>query len=80
MWLESCSSAMSPIQYQKRLLEEARRRLLSEGTSAETVAYAVGYASPSQFSREYARLFGEPPRRDAERMRDELAQADATSN
>jgi transcriptional regulator GlxA family with amidase domain len=62
---------MSPIQYQKRLrLQEARRQLLSGDTSAEAIAYAVGYASASQFSREYARLFGEPPRRDAERARD----------
>lgn len=72
-------AATSPIQYQKRLrLEEARRRLLSGGTSAEAVAYEVGYASPSQFSREYARLFGQSPRRDADRLRDELAQS-ATS-
>jgi len=64
-------AAMSPIQYQKRLrLQEARRRLLSGETSAEAIAYSVGYASASQFSREYARLFGEPPRRDAERARD----------
>jgi AraC-like DNA-binding protein len=64
------AAGVSPIQYQKRLrLEEARRLLLAETTSAEAVAYQVGYASPSQFSREYARLFGEPPRRDAERLR-----------
>jgi len=64
-------AAMSPIQYQKRLrLEEARRLLLSNATSAEAVAYEVGYASPSQFSREYARLFGQPPRRDADSLRD----------
>jgi AraC-like DNA-binding protein len=63
-------AAMSPIQYQKRLrLQEARRRLLTGATSAESIAYDVGYASASQFSREYARLFGEPPRRDAERVR-----------
>jgi AraC-like DNA-binding protein len=62
-------AAMSPIQYQKRLrLQEARRRLLSGATSAEAIAYEVGYASASQFSREYARLFGQPPRRDAERV------------
>jgi AraC-like DNA-binding protein len=67
-------AAMSPIQYQKRLrLEEARRRLLSGATSAEAVAYEVGYASASQFSREYVRLFGQPPRRDAERMRDAVS-------
>jgi transcriptional regulator GlxA family with amidase domain len=63
-------AAMSPIQYQKRLrLEEARRLLLSNATSAEAVAYEVGYASPSQFSREYARLFGQPPRRDTDSVR-----------
>lgn len=63
-------TAMSPIQYQKRLrLQEARRMLLTETMSAETAAYEVGYTSPSQFSREYARLFGQPPRRDAERLR-----------
>jgi AraC-like DNA-binding protein len=63
-------AAMSPVQYQKRLrLQEARRRLLSDATSAEAVAYEVGYASASQFNREYVRLFGQPPRRDAERLR-----------
>ena len=67
-------AAVSPIQYQKRLrLQEARRRLLSGGTTAEAIAYEVGYASPSQFSREYVRLFGQPPRRDAERIRDAYA-------
>jgi AraC-like DNA-binding protein len=67
-------AAMSPVQYQKRLrLQEARRLLLSGETSAEAVAFAVGYASPSQFSREYARLFGQPPRRDAENMREEVS-------
>ena len=72
-------AAMSPIQYQKRLrLQEARRRLLAGATSAEEVAYAVGYASASQFSREYVRLFGQPPRRDAERIRDELCQTPAS--
>jgi len=73
-------AAMSPIQYQKRLrLQEARRRLLSGATSAEAVADDVGYASASQFSREYVRLFGQPPRRDAERVRDELSQTAASS-
>jgi AraC-like DNA-binding protein len=63
-------AAVSPVQYQKRLrLQEARRLLLSEGASAESVAYQVGYASASQFNREYVRLFGQPPRRDAERLR-----------
>jgi AraC-like DNA-binding protein len=73
-------AAISPIQYQKRLrLQEARRRLLSDGTNAETVAYEVGYASASQFSREYVRLFGQPPRRDAERVRVGLEQATASA-
>ncbi|HEX8212345.1 MAG TPA: AraC family transcriptional regulator [Longimicrobium sp.] len=64
------TTAMSPLQYQKRLrLQEARRRLLSGAPSADSVAYEVGYASASQFSREYARLFGRPPRRDAEQAR-----------
>jgi AraC-like DNA-binding protein len=64
-------TAMSPIQYQKQLrLQEARRLLLAGATSAEAVAYEVGYASASQFSREYVRVFGQPPRRDAERLRE----------
>ena len=62
-------AGVSPIQYQKRLrLEEARRLLLSGAKSAEAIAYEVGYSSASQFSREYGRLYGEPPRRDAGRM------------
>jgi len=67
-------AAMSPVQYQKRLrLQEARNLLLSDATSAEAVAYEVGYASASQFNREYVRLFGQPPRRDAERLRAEAS-------
>lgn len=67
-------AAMSPVQYQKRLrLHEARRLLLRDGTSAEAVAYEVGYASASQFNREYVRLFGQPPRRDADRLRAEAS-------
>ncbi|HEX6368387.1 MAG TPA: AraC family transcriptional regulator [Longimicrobium sp.] len=68
------ATSMSPIQYQKRLrLQEARRLLLTGAPSADSVAYEVGYASASQFSREYARLFGEPPRRDTERAREAAA-------
>jgi AraC-like DNA-binding protein len=68
------ATAMSPIQYQKRLrLQKARSLLLSGASSAEAIAYEVGYASASQFSREYARIFGKPPRRDAERVRDSVA-------
>jgi AraC-like DNA-binding protein len=59
------ATAMSPLQYQKALrLQEARRLLISHGDAAAT-AYRVGYESPSQFSREYARMFGNPPLRDA---------------
>ncbi len=63
-------TAMSPLQYQKWLrLNEARRLMLSDGTDAATAAFNVGYESPSQFSREYTRLFGAPPRRDVEALR-----------
>lgn len=63
-------TAMSPLQYQKWLrLNEARRLMLSDGADAATAAFRVGYESPSQFSREYSRLFGAPPRRDVEALR-----------
>jgi AraC-like DNA-binding protein len=58
-------TGLSPLQYQKQLrLQEARRLMLGEGLDAATAAFRVGYESPSQFSREYRRLFGTPPRRD----------------
>jgi AraC-like DNA-binding protein len=58
-------TALSPLQYQKRLrLQEARRLMLGEGLDAAGAAFRVGYESPSQFSREYRRLFGAPPRQD----------------
>jgi AraC-like DNA-binding protein len=58
-------TAMSPVQYQKRLrLTEARHLLLAEQADAASAAYRVGYQSVSQFSREYARMFGAPPIRD----------------
>lgn len=61
---------MSPVQFQKQLrLQEARRILLSEATDAVTAGQRVGYESPSQFSREYRRLFGLPPLQDIERLR-----------
>lgn len=63
------ATAMSPLQYQKTLRLQAARRLLTTHTDAARAAYAVGYESASQFSREYARLFGTPPARDAERLR-----------
>ncbi|HEY0196923.1 MAG TPA: AraC family transcriptional regulator [Rhodanobacter sp.] len=63
-------TAMSPLQYQKQLrLQEARRLLLTERCDVASAAHRVGYESPSQFSREYSRLFGAPPLRDAERWR-----------
>jgi AraC-like DNA-binding protein len=64
-------TAMSPLQYQKQLrLHEARRLMLSEVLDAATASHRVGYESASQFSREYRRLFGEPPLRDIMRLRD----------
>jgi AraC-like DNA-binding protein len=63
-------TSMSPLQYQKQLrLLEARRLMLAENSDASNAAYQVGYESPSQFSREYARMFGSPPIRDIERLR-----------
>lgn len=63
-------TTVSPLQYQKRVrLLEARKLLLSEKLDAAAVAFAVGYDSPSQFSREYRRIFGAPPLRDIARLR-----------
>jgi transcriptional regulator GlxA family with amidase domain len=61
---------MSPLQYHKRLrLTQARQIMLSENVDAARTAYRVGYESASQFSREYARMFGAPPIRDIEALR-----------
>lgn len=69
---------MTPLEYQKQLrLQEARRLMLAEGTNAGAAGFAVGYDSPSQFSREYRRLFGAPPRQDIERLQTESAFASA---
>lgn len=58
-------TAMSPLQYQKRFrLLEARKTMMTEMQDAASTAYRVGYESPSQFSREYLRMFGHPPKRD----------------
>lgn len=58
-------TGLSPLQYQKQLrLQEARRQMLSGGLEAAEAAFRVGYESPSQFGREYRRLFGAPPRQD----------------
>ncbi|OPA72996.1 AraC family transcriptional regulator [Paenibacillus selenitireducens] len=63
-------TAMSPIQFQKELrLQEARRLLLTESADATDVAFRVGYESPSQFSREYSRMYGFPPKQDMKRLK-----------
>ncbi|SEN28713.1 AraC family transcriptional regulator [Paenibacillus sp. OV219] len=63
-------TALSPIQYQKQMrLQEARRLLLTESSDASDVAFRVGYESTSQFSREYSRMFGFPPRQDIKRLK-----------
>lgn len=64
-------TALSPLQFQKTLrLQHARRLMLSDGLDAASAAHRVGYESPSQFSREYRRLFGAPPRADLAQMRE----------
>jgi AraC-like DNA-binding protein len=64
-------TALSPLQFQKRLrLQEARRLMLSEDIDAASAGYQVGYDDASHFNREYKRLFGAPPMRDVERLRE----------
>lgn len=64
-------TSMSPLQFQKQLrLREARRLMLGEDLDAAGAGYRVGYGDVSQFTREYKRLFGEPPIRDVARLRD----------
>ena len=63
-------TAMSPLQYQKRLrLHAARVRMMTEGLDAASAAFEVGYESASQFNREYSRFFGQPPMRDIKSRR-----------
>ncbi|MDR7298448.1 AraC-like DNA-binding protein [Pelomonas aquatica] len=63
-------TALSPLQFQKQLrLQHARRLMLADGLDAASAAHRVGYESPSQFSREYRRLFGAPPREDVSLLR-----------
>jgi AraC-like DNA-binding protein len=65
-------TAMSPLQFQKQLrLQEARRLLLGEDLDAASAAYRVGYHDASHFNREYKSLFGVPPMRDVQRLREE---------
>ena len=65
-------TALSPLQFQKRLrLQEARRLMLSEDLDAASAAYRVGYHDASHFNREYKSLFGVPPLRDVQRLREE---------
>ncbi|WBS03039.1 AraC family transcriptional regulator [Pseudoduganella sp. SL102] len=69
-------TSLSPLQFQKQLrLIEARRLMLAEGASASSAAFAVGYESVPQFTREYGRLFGTTPVRDARTARERLAPA-----
>jgi transcriptional regulator GlxA family with amidase domain len=69
-------TAMSPLQYQKHLrLHEARRLMFADGIECATAGHRVGYESPSQFSREYRRLFGAPPRVEIARLRDSGVEA-----
>jgi len=64
-------TAMSPLQFQKRLrLQEARRLMLGEDLDAASAAYRVGYHDASHFNREYKNLFGVPPMRDVQRLRE----------
>ncbi|HEY1707493.1 MAG TPA: AraC family transcriptional regulator [Rhizomicrobium sp.] len=62
-------TSLTPLQYQKHLrLMEARRLMVAQAFNVEAAAFAVGYESPSQFSREYTRMFGAPPKRDLKQL------------
>ncbi|WP_178025187.1 AraC family transcriptional regulator [uncultured Paenibacillus sp.] len=68
-------TSLSPLQYQKTVrLQEARRFMLTEGMPAADAAFRVGYESPSQFSREYARMYGRPPMLDIRGLREAIAE------
>jgi AraC-like DNA-binding protein len=71
------ATAMSPLQYQKCIRLQQARAMLATKQDASRVAYAVGYESASQFTREYARQFGLPPGRDALRLRAGAVEANA---
>ncbi|MFW9637660.1 AraC family transcriptional regulator [Vibrio parahaemolyticus] len=66
-------TSLTPLQFQKKLrLSEARRLMLTENLDAMAATFKVGYESPSQFSREYSRLFGAPPSKDIKSLRENL--------
>ncbi|EGQ7910743.1 TPA: AraC family transcriptional regulator N-terminal domain-containing protein [Vibrio parahaemolyticus] len=66
-------TSMTPLQFQKKLrLSEAHRLMLTENLDAMAATFKVGYESPSQFSREYSRLFGAPPSKDIKSLRENL--------
>lgn len=74
-------TTFSPLQYQKSLrLHEARRLMLAEGAPVTDAAFRVGYESPSQFSREYARMFGKPPMLDVQQLRESLQAANGSAS
>jgi AraC-like DNA-binding protein len=65
-------TSMTPIQFQKKIrLEEAKLMLLNQNIEASQVAFEVGYESPSQFSREYSRMFGMSPKAHAQYLREQ---------
>jgi AraC-like DNA-binding protein len=69
-------TALSPLQYQKQVrLQEARRLMLGESLDAASAGYRVGYQDASHFSREYKSVFGLPPMRDVERLRETAAES-----
>ena len=73
-------TSLTPLQYQKQLrLLEARRLMISSALNVEAASFQVGYESPSQFSREYARMFGVPPKRDAKQMQTVLREDRASA-
>ncbi len=68
------ATSLSPLQFQKQLrLIEARRLMLSDGVSSSSAAFAVGYESVPQFTREYGRMFGLPPAKDRQAARGAVA-------
>ena len=69
-------TSLSPLQFQKQLrLIEARRRMLAQGEAISDAAYGVGYESVPQFTREYGRMFGQPPARDIRQARTQMDSA-----